>query len=138
VSVDHAVVPEPGTSAPHWQAAWDNALRAVELDVDDAERLIAAMHTGTEEEPVTLAPQDWIAPALLGPVPVEFAERARALLRRQMDVTERLAEAIRPRGTPAGVRRHRALNPAPQELRRATPSRIRMTWFKNSPAQGDI
>ena len=94
MSIDHAVVPDPETSAPHWQAAWDSALHAVELDVEEAERLIAAMHSVPEDEHESPAPRDWIAPALLGPVPVEFADRARALLRRQADVTERLAEAM--------------------------------------------
>jgi hypothetical protein len=77
----------------HWHAAWDVALRAVELDVDEAERLIARMHDG-EDAGVPSPVGDWIAPALLGPLPVEFAERARTLLRRQADVSERLAEAM--------------------------------------------
>jgi hypothetical protein len=76
----------------HWHTAWDAALQAVELDVEEAERLLVRMHAGEEPEVAPLG--DWIAPALLGPMPVEFADRARALLRRQSDVTELLAEAM--------------------------------------------
>ncbi|PRY18244.1 hypothetical protein [Kineococcus rhizosphaerae] len=76
-----------------WDGSWDAALRAVELDVDQAELLIARMHDGHEVSPAPPA-ADWVAPALLEPLPVEFAERARALLRRQQDVSRRLAEAM--------------------------------------------
>jgi hypothetical protein len=88
----------PGTSAAervsdHWAAAWDAALSAVELDVESAERLIAQLHAGVDEAP---EPEDhaWVAPALLGPIPLEFADRARHLLARQTEVSERLAEAM--------------------------------------------
>lgn len=88
-----AAIGERSDSAPHWRAAWDSALRAVELDVDEAERLALAMHTG-QEPPELATPRDWVEPALLGAVPHEFADRARALLRRQVEVSERLAEAM--------------------------------------------
>lgn len=81
-------------AAHHWRLAWDSALKAVELDVLDAERLISDMHHGFEELPEIPVTKDWVAPALLGQVPSEFADRARALLQRQLDVTERLEEAM--------------------------------------------
>lgn len=81
-------------AADHWRLAWDSALKAVELDVQDAERLIFDMHHAVDELPELPVAKDWVAPALLGQVPSEFADRARALLQRQLEVTERLAEAM--------------------------------------------
>jgi hypothetical protein len=81
-------------SAGHWWAAWDSALRAVELDVEDAERLILRMHAGGDDVAPAPVVEDWVVPALLGPLPSEFADRARRLLRRQAEVSERLAEAM--------------------------------------------
>jgi hypothetical protein len=78
---------------PAWFSAWDDALRSVELDVEQAELLIRRMHAG-EDAPEERLTQDWVAPAALGQVPHEFAERARVLLQRQLDVSERLAEAM--------------------------------------------
>ncbi|MEZ0166750.1 hypothetical protein AB2L27_18490 [Kineococcus sp. LSe6-4] len=77
----------------HWATAWDAALAAVELDVESAERLIAQLHAGVDEAPEP-ADRPWVAPALLGPIPLEFADRARHLLARQTEVSERLAEAM--------------------------------------------
>jgi hypothetical protein len=78
----------------HWRLAWDSALRAVELDLEQAERLIHDMHHGVEAPEEDSEQGDWVAPTLLGQVPAEFADRARALLQRQLDVGERLAEAV--------------------------------------------
>lgn len=82
------------SSAGHWRAAWDSALRAVELDVDDAERLILRMRAGDDDLPERPVLDDWVVPALLGPLPNEFADRARRLLQRQSEVSERLVEAM--------------------------------------------
>lgn len=79
--------------AVDWSAAWDAALRTVELDVAEAERLIDAMHAGVDA-PDVVPTTDWVAPAALGQVPHEFAERARALLQRQLEVSDRLVEAM--------------------------------------------
>ncbi|WP_432486127.1 hypothetical protein [Kineococcus esterisolvens] len=89
-----AAVHAAGTAEDHWRDAWRSALRAVELDVDAAEDLIDRLHHEDDDVPEQAPAGDWIAPGLLGPVPAEFADRARALLRRQADVTERLAEAM--------------------------------------------
>lgn len=84
---------ELGDATDQWRDSWDDALRAVELDVDDAEKLIHDMHAGVAPPEIS-EPRDWVAPSLLGPVPTEFADRARALLQRQLDVSDRLAEAM--------------------------------------------
>lgn len=77
-----------------WRSAWTAALQSVELDVDAAEELIAKMHGGTEEPPTPVPAGDWVDPSALGPMPVEFGDRARMLLQRQADVSQRLAEAM--------------------------------------------
>ncbi|MCI2240627.1 hypothetical protein MO973_35120 [Paenibacillus sp. TRM 82003] len=89
-----AAVHASGTAEDHWRDAWRSALRAVELDADAAEDLIERLHGEDDDVPEPEPRGDWIAPSLLGPVPAEFADRARALLQRQLDVSERLAEAM--------------------------------------------
>lgn len=79
----HAVV------APAWEAAWSHALTELELDVAQAEALLRADH----EEAVRLHAQPWVPPHGLGPLPVSLAERAQALLDRQLDVARRTAQA---------------------------------------------
>ncbi|GAA4980644.1 hypothetical protein GCM10023225_21010 [Kineococcus glutinatus] len=77
-----------------WRDAWNDALAAVEVDVDAAEELLAHLHGNAPGEPPVIVLEDWVAPSLTGPVPMEFADRARRLLQRQLDVRERLAEAL--------------------------------------------
>ncbi|WP_432571710.1 hypothetical protein [Kineococcus sp. SYSU DK005] len=88
--------PRPGHDVPaeDWRTAWAAALDAVEMDVRTAEELVRSLHEGVDELPPSPLAQDWVEPSLLGPVPAEFAERARRLLQRQIDVGERLAEAV--------------------------------------------
>ncbi|NAZ86322.1 hypothetical protein [Kineococcus indalonis] len=86
--------PAPDAAGDDWRTAWAAALDAVELDVQTAEELVRSLHQGVDELPPSPPAQDWVAPSLLGPVPAEFAERARRLLQRQVDVSERLAEAV--------------------------------------------
>ena len=75
------------TGAPTWEAAWDAALRTLELDVIAAEALLTLDH-------IADAPPDpWAPPAGLGPLPATLADRALALLDRQIEVGRRLAEA---------------------------------------------
>jgi len=69
-----------------WEAAWDAALTALELDVDVAERML-----GHDHLPAT--PDPWTVPTGLGPLPAALADRARALLDRQVEVSRRVAEA---------------------------------------------
>ncbi len=75
-----------GAATPTWQAAWEAALTALELDVDEAERMLDHEHVPTATDP-------WTAPTGLGPLPAPLADRARALLVRQSEVSRRVAEA---------------------------------------------
>ncbi|NAZ74706.1 hypothetical protein GTQ99_04615 [Kineococcus sp. T13] len=86
----------PAESQPveaHWREAWTSALHAVEVDVAAAETLLDRLHAG-DEPPEQPPASEWIAPALLGHIPAEFADRARLLLQRQVEVSERLASAM--------------------------------------------
>lgn len=70
-----------------WARAWADALDALELDLALAEQML------TLDRIAAAPPQRWAPPAHLGPMPAGFAERARALLGRQLEVSRRLAEA---------------------------------------------
>ena len=85
----------PARREPGWQESWGAALQAVEVGVAEAEELlrrVREVEPTADEPPVELT--DWVAPSLQGPVPLEFADRARRLLQRHLDVSERLAEAM--------------------------------------------
>ena len=77
-----------------WRSAWTTALQAVEMDVEAAESLIERLHAGAEPPAELPAAQPWVTPGLLGPLPLEFADKARELVQRQLDVSSRLAEAM--------------------------------------------
>jgi len=81
-------VPAP---APSFHDTWVAALTAAEVDVDAAEELLRRLHAGEDVDPVLPGPA-W--PGGPGPVPVEFAERARLLLQRQLHVSEKLTAAL--------------------------------------------
>lgn len=70
-----------------WDAAWEEALAALELDVDLAEQMLTLDHLA--DRPAAT----WAPPTGLGPLPVALADRARAVLARQIEVGRRLAEA---------------------------------------------
>ncbi|NAZ81468.1 hypothetical protein GTR02_06520 [Kineococcus sp. R8] len=89
---DHArAAPRPPVQDP-WRDMWSAALGRVELDVDAAETLLQRLHE--EDLPAPLALPSWSVPSLPGPMPVDFTDRARRLLARQVDVSERLAAAM--------------------------------------------
>jgi hypothetical protein len=77
-----------------WDAAWSDALTALELDVARAEALLA---TGLAPE-APLVPQpyrpDWVAPQLDGPLPERLRSRAEAIAARQLRIAEDLSRAI--------------------------------------------
>lgn len=79
-------MPLGGRARTDWETAWDAALTALELDADLAERML-----GHDHLPAT--PDPWTVPTGLGPLPAALAERARALLNRQVEVSRRVAEA---------------------------------------------
>ena len=86
----------PGIAAPgqevEWQQAWEAALAALELDVLEAEQLLA---TGPAEtaDPLPVA-EPWTPPVLPGPLPSNLRSRAEAILARQLRVADDLARAM--------------------------------------------
>jgi len=71
---------------------WETALDRLELDVILAERKL--------HDPTAPDLEPWDEPELVGPIPADLVDRARAILARQHAVQERLAE------TAQGLRRH--------------------------------
>lgn len=91
------VLPAPATPLPGWSSAWSDALADLEMSVAEAEALLASAHTAAAA-PVPLASAEsalgrWTPPVGLGLLPVSLAERAAALLDRQLRVARELAEA---------------------------------------------
>ena len=74
-------------SSADWDAAWGDALSALELDVDLAEQMLALGHLAQDP------PDPWAPPAGLGPMPLTLVDRARTLLDRQIAVARQVAEA---------------------------------------------
>ena len=82
------VVPVTGARpAQGWDAAWEAALEALELDVTQVEHTLALRDIALDP------PDPWRPPSGLGPLPLALADRARALLERQIEVSRRVAEA---------------------------------------------
>ncbi|MCB2411968.1 hypothetical protein LGT39_03780 [Demequina sp. TTPB684] len=80
-------------SAPasdQWQDAWSTALAALEMDVAEAESMLALDRVFEE-----VARDPWTPPVNLGPLPAHLVERARTLLARQLSVSQQLASAAR-------------------------------------------
>ncbi|WP_231384268.1 hypothetical protein [Cellulomonas sp. URHD0024] len=75
-----------------WIAAWSNALDALELDVDSADELLRTAHL-TSVQDVARA-SAWQPPQDLGPLPASLEVRARALLRRQLETSRRVGQAV--------------------------------------------
>lgn len=80
-------VPAP---APSWTAEWGRALHDLELDVEHAEALLRALHSGAESAD---APAPWSPPSNLGPLPESLRERAQQVLARQLELTAQVAAA---------------------------------------------
>lgn len=75
-----------GQTLTQWDAAWEAALTALELDVEATARVLDHDHVPTPPDP-------WAPPTGLGPLPAELEHRARALLARQVELSRRVAEA---------------------------------------------
>jgi hypothetical protein len=74
-----------------WASAWAAALDALELSLDETERLLRGeAPASTPDAPIT---SDWTPPALEGPMPVDLRTRALALHHRQQRVLRATAEA---------------------------------------------
>jgi len=79
-------------SAPAWSTAWADALAELEMSVDEAEALLLAARRAGGVDGVTPL-RGWVPPTHLGQLPAPLADRARALLGRQLRVAQGLAEA---------------------------------------------
>lgn len=88
--------PEDAPVAPAWSGEWATALNRLEMDVESAEELLKALHEQVDEPPANLPvlTGDWMRQRPTSPLPVEFADRARTLLSRQVRVSEELARAM--------------------------------------------
>src|SRR5512139_770928 len=71
-----------------WASAWAAALDALELSLDETERLLRGQ---APDGGTTLAP--WAPPALDGPMPVDLRTRALALHHRQQQLMRVTADA---------------------------------------------
>jgi hypothetical protein len=76
-----------------WTRAWADALSALEIDVAACERLLNAVHAGTDLPDADGTLGAWAPPTDLGPLPETMAERARTVLARQLDLAQQLAAA---------------------------------------------
>ena len=79
-----------GREAAQWGDAWARALGELEMDVAEAESMLAIDRVFEEE-----ARDPWTPPVGLGPMPAHLVERARTLLSRQLHVSRELATAAR-------------------------------------------
>lgn len=77
-----------GAGGGAWDQAWEAALAELEMDVAAAEAMLAL-------DRIAEAPRrdPWQPPVGLGPLPVALADRARALLERQLATAQALSEA---------------------------------------------
>lgn len=80
--------PRPGESA--WRAAWEEALTALELDVDAVERMLGSLHDGRGELRHPIG--SW-SPPDVGPLPESLRERAELVLARQVRVMQDVVHA---------------------------------------------
>jgi hypothetical protein len=88
------ISPLPDQRAPQaWDAAWTEALEALEIDVTEAESLLAVSRA-TAEQPLSSAAGGWLPPALEGPAPGNLRARMEAILARQLRVSEELARGM--------------------------------------------
>jgi hypothetical protein len=73
-----------------WRAEWVAALDALEADVENIEALIMDEHR-VREHPLA---DPWTPPVGLGPLPLDLAPRADAILGRQLSATKVLVTTI--------------------------------------------
>ena len=82
----------PAVEEAVFRVSWEAALAELELEVDAAERLLAAVRAGASNDlPTGLG--SWEQPAGLSPLPESMVERAQIVLDRQLRVVGDLAHA---------------------------------------------
>jgi len=101
-----------------WSTAWASALDAVELDLQEAERLLSRLHAEALDPVAALsaARGAWAPPVGLGPLPESMEERARTVLARQLEVAERLAAAAVQSRKQLAFTRHADVTPPARPL----------------------
>lgn len=77
-----------------WHRAWSAALEALELDVIEAERLLAARGVPGEASDAVAAAAHWVPPVIRAPLPVDLRARAEAILARQLRVADDLVRTM--------------------------------------------
>jgi len=83
----------PTATDQGWSRAWADALSALEIDVKACERLLCAVHAGTDLPDTDGTLGSWVPPTDIGPLPETMAERARTVLACQLAVAQALAQA---------------------------------------------
>lgn len=87
----------PTTPVTDFRAAWEQALDALELDVAEAERLLAA-HRGSpadsDDTHLPLIGADWSPPAIDAPLPTDLRTRAQTILDRQLRAADDLMRTM--------------------------------------------
>ncbi len=78
------------SAAVQWNDAWADALMSLEMDVDEAESMLALDRVFD-----SVVRDPWTPPVTLGPLPAHLIERARTLLARQLTVSKELASVAR-------------------------------------------
>jgi len=73
-----------------WDHAWAHALGELEMNVAEAESMLAIDRVFEES-----ARDPWTPPVNLGPLPAHLVERARSLLARQLTISHDLASVAR-------------------------------------------
>lgn len=86
--------PAVAEGAAPWRTAWADALDTLELDLAQAEALLAARQPSAPVDERTSSHPLWTAPDLPGPLPGDLRDRARAILERQVRVSKSLVRAI--------------------------------------------
>lgn len=83
----------PERTDSRWEAAWAEALSALESDVAASEQLLHALHSEAAMPVADGSLGSWVPPVDLGPLPETMEERARTVLARQLEVATALAVA---------------------------------------------
>jgi len=102
--------PESAVSdTAQWVDAWSLALGDLEMDVAEAESMLAIDRVFEEK-----ARDPWTPPVNLGPLPAHLAGRARTLLARQLYISRELTSAARnSRRHDRAISRLQVASPAP-------------------------
>lgn len=83
-----------GNTGDEWHDAWSAALEVLELDVLEAERLLALGRAPADAGELMPVPGAWTPPRVRGALPADLRARAEAILARQLRVADDLVRAM--------------------------------------------